>query len=270
MRGDDAAEPSAELVSVATSRTDTMHELHAELRRGQVTLPQAFRELGLGFDPTVSEEAAAFAVESIDAFADLFNACIDLQETWEKTALSSNLSEERQGLSLSGGRHLNLEGARKITMYAGAEPDNIDHAAFSGVPGAAGELQVGALSLVRPSPGPNPSRGSSPAANRAQRERRRSREIDGSELSTGLSPGDPPCRRFPAGSAAARAPRPGLEESTAVQGSSRFGPIRGRQPDLKVAAFRQQAAVVQPLLKATQPLLRRGSGGDHARSTARN
>merc|ERR1711951_256239 len=83
-----ARNSSPDLVRVASNRADTMHELHAELRSGQITLPQAFRELGLGFEPKVSEQAAAFAVESIDAFVDLFNACVDLQETRASTASS--------------------------------------------------------------------------------------------------------------------------------------------------------------------------------------
>jgi len=175
------ARPSNELVSVANTRADAMHELHAELRSGQITLPQAFRELGLGFDPKVTEEAAAFAVDSIDAFADLFNACVDMQET--RAAKVSSPTNSRATPSPPIGGTLNAEGARKVTMYAGAEPDSIDHAAFSGVPGAAAELEVGALSLVRPTAGPN-------AASGPMRERRRSREIDGKELSTELSPGN--------------------------------------------------------------------------------
>ena len=191
------ASSSPDLVSVASNRADTMHELHAELRSGQITLPQAYRELGLGFEPKVSEEAAAFAVESIDAFADLFTACVDLQETRAATASSPQHSRPTPF-------GMNAEGARLITMYAGAEPDSIDHAAFSGVPGAAAELEVSALSLVRPTPGSgDSSREASPCP---RRERRRSRAIDGKELSTELSPGGPSCRTLPAGSAAARAP----------------------------------------------------------------
>lgn len=194
------ATPSNELVSAANTRADTMQELHAELRSGQITLPQAFRELGLGFDPKVSEEAAAFAVDSIDAFADLFNACVDLQETRAATASSAKSSRATPSPPMGG--TLNAEGARLVTMYAGAEPDSIDHAAFSGVPGAAAELEVGALSLMRPTAGRSPASLRDP-----KRERRRSRAIDGQELSTELSPGGPPCRTLPACSAAARAPR---------------------------------------------------------------
>ena len=204
------ARPSNELVSVANTRADAMHELHAELRSGQITLPQAFRELGLGFDPKVTEEAAAFAVDSIDAFADLFNACVDMQET--RAAKASSPTNSRATPSPPIGGTLNAEGARKVTMYAGAEPDSIDHAAFSGVPGAAAELEVGALSLVRPTAGPN-------AASGPMRERRRSREIDGKELSTELSPGGPPCRTLFGWQrrSAPRAPRARPRGSTAVR-----------------------------------------------------
>ena len=172
-RGDNR--PANELASVANDRADAMFDLHAELRNGQISLSQAFRELGLGFDPAVSEEAAAFAVDSMDAFADLFNACVDMQESREETAVVT-----------SGAGQLNSDGARKITMYAGAEPDDIDHAAFSGVPGAGEELHVGAVSLMRPEVTSVPK---SPI----KRERRRSREIDGKELSPEPSPGDPAC-----------------------------------------------------------------------------
>lgn len=179
------ASPSNQLVNAANTRADVMHELHAELRSGQITLPQAFRELGLGFDPKVSEEAAAFAVDSIDAFADLFNACVDMQET--RAARASSPKNSRASPSMPG--TLNAEGARLVTMYAGAEPDSIDHAAFSGVPGAAAELEVGALSLMRPASGLS-GRDESPSMRDPKRERRRSREIDGLELSTELSPGN--------------------------------------------------------------------------------
>ena len=209
------ASSSPDLVRVASNRADTMHELHAELRSGQITLPQAFRELGLGFDPKVSEQAAAFAVESIDAFVDLFNACVDLQETRASTASSPQHSRPTPV-------GMNAEGARLITMYAGAEPDSIDHAAFSGVPGAAAELEVSALSLVRPTPGSSDSsREASPCP---KRERRRSRAIDGKELSTELSPGGPSCRTLPAGSAAARAPW-GAAPFGRVLGSARIGAL---------------------------------------------
>jgi hypothetical protein len=214
------ASPSNQLVNAANTRADVMHELHAELRSGQITLPQAFRELGLGFDPKVSEEAAAFAVDSIDAFADLFNACVDMQET--RAARASSPKNSRASPSMPG--TLNAEGARLVTMYAGAEPDSIDHAAFSGVPGAAAELEVGALSLMRPASGLS-GRDESPSMRDPKRERRRSREIDGLELSTELSPGGLPCRTLPAGSAAARAPGIGLEGAL-VRGLG-YGPWLG-------------------------------------------
>ena len=81
-------------------------------------------KLGLGFAPAVNERAVAFAVTSSEAFTDLFNACVDEQATQlGRTPKQRSASQE-----------LNSSGAAHVTVFSGAEPDDIHHDHFQNVP----------------------------------------------------------------------------------------------------------------------------------------
>ena len=110
--------------SLALDRQERMYELFDMVRSGEIRLEQAFMKLGLGFAPAVNESAVAFATTSPEAFTDLFNACVDEQATQlDRTPKQRSASQE-----------LNSSGAARITVFSGAEPDDIHHEHFRNAP----------------------------------------------------------------------------------------------------------------------------------------
>lgn len=110
--------------SLALDRQERMYELFGMVRSGEIRLEQAFMKLGLGFAPAVNEDAIAFATTSPEAFTDLFNACVDEQATQlDRTPKQRSASQE-----------LNSSGAARITVFSGAEPDDIHHENFRNAP----------------------------------------------------------------------------------------------------------------------------------------
>ena len=110
--------------SLALDRQERMYELFDMVRSGEIGLEQAFMKLGLGFAPAVNESAVAFATTSPEAFTDLFNACVDEQATQlDRTPKQRSASQE-----------LNSSGAARVTVFSGAEPDDIHHEHFRNAP----------------------------------------------------------------------------------------------------------------------------------------
>ena len=107
--------PSSSLIRLSMAREEEMYDLHGELVVGRITLAQAFRQLGLGFDPAVSEEATAFAMTSVDRFVDLFNACVNMQAPSPRPARCRPQMDAK----------LNSDGARQVTIYSGGAPDDL-------------------------------------------------------------------------------------------------------------------------------------------------
>jgi len=117
-------ERSLSPVSLALDRQERMYELYDMVRSGEIRLEQAFMKLGLGFAPAVNETANTFAVTSSEAFTDLFNACVDEQ--------ASQLG--RNPKQRSANQELNPSGAAHVTVFSGAEPDDIHHDHFQNAP----------------------------------------------------------------------------------------------------------------------------------------
>ena len=116
--------------SLALDREERMYDLYDMVCSGEIRLEQAFMKLGLGFAPAVNERAVAFAVTSSEAFTDLFNACVDEQATQlGRTPMQRSASQE-----------LNLSGAAHVTVFSGAEPDDIHHDHFQNAPNQKSDL----------------------------------------------------------------------------------------------------------------------------------
>ena len=107
-------------ISATLDREEAMYELYDMVRCGDIRLEEAFLKLGLGFAPAVNEKALVFAVTSTMAFTDLFNACVD-----EQASQLDTMPKQR-----SANQELNPRGAAHITVFSGAEPDDIDHEHF--------------------------------------------------------------------------------------------------------------------------------------------
>ena len=123
-RGATTMERSLSPASLALDRQERMYDLYDMVCSGEIRLEQAFMKLGLGFAPAVNERAVAFAVTSSEAFTDLFNACVDEQATQlGRTPMQRSASQE-----------LNLSGAAHVTVFSGAEPDDIHHEHFQNAP----------------------------------------------------------------------------------------------------------------------------------------
>ena len=114
------ASRSASPTSLALDIEERMYELYDRFCRGEIRLEQAFLKLGLGYAPAMSEKALSFAVTSSEAFTDLFNACVDEQAAqFDATPMRRSDSKE-----------LNPRGAAHVTVFSGADPDDIHHDHF--------------------------------------------------------------------------------------------------------------------------------------------
>ena len=153
--------PATALAGLALAREEAVFDLHADLCSGQLSLATAFRQLGLGFDPKVSDAAIAYATQSVDSFVDLFNACVSMQESMPAATPKTKAIRRADGVRLN-------------TVYSGAEPDDLEHERFS-------SARAGVGDLAPDSPGGRSASSGGfrrPSGDSVGRERRRTRELN--------------------------------------------------------------------------------------------